>query len=80
MALTIQEDKGATKDLVIADRKLWLNAEGKVVEDGSPEARVLFCAAGQRIARAAAEAVGMTFETKKEAPAKKRTASTKKGK
>lgn len=77
MALTIQENKDATQDLVKADRRMWLDADGKAVEDGDPTARMLFCAAGQMVPRAAAEAAGVKFagkaKAKKKAPAKKKS-------
>lgn len=71
MALTIQEDKGATGAIVVADRRIWLDANGQAVEDGDPTARFLFCAAGQRVSKAKAEAAGVTFT--KPATAKKST-------
>lgn len=89
MALTIQENKSAaTKDCVIADRKLWLNAEGQVVEDGDPAARSLFCTPGQQIPKDRAKEVGLKVAkkaTKKPAPKKTSNkkasaAATKKGK
>lgn len=78
MALIIQENKGGPKDLVKANRRLYLNADGKAVEDGDPEARTLFCSKGKMISRAKAEAAGVTFGVEKKAPAAKKSPATKK--
>lgn len=89
MALTIRDIKQATAGLVTADRRLWLDADGQAVEDGDPAAKVLFCSAGARVSRSAAEAAGVTFgkpeakeaeaaEDKAEKPAATKKATKKK--
>ena len=42
-----------------ADRRLWLTVDGKVVEDGHPDARTLLCAPGQTIPYDQAERLGL---------------------
>ncbi len=42
-----------------ADRRLWLTPDGKVVEDGHPDARTLLCAPGQTIPYDQAVALGL---------------------
>ncbi|MCP4871631.1 MAG: hypothetical protein GY898_23220 [Proteobacteria bacterium] len=78
MALTIQENKDATQDRVVADRKIWVDAEGQAVEDGDPAAKILFCTAGTMVSKAKAKELGIRF--KKPAATKKKTtkATTKK--
>ena len=43
----------------IADRRLWLDAEGNVVEDGDPTAHSLLCTPGKKIPEALAVRLGL---------------------
>ncbi len=66
MALKINfENKGgAAGPLVTADRRLYLTAaRDRVVEEGDPDARILYCVAGQRLPAAEAKARGAKFAT-----------------
>jgi|DewCreStandDraft_4_1066084.scaffolds.fasta_scaffold35960_4 hypothetical protein len=58
MGLTISklDDTGPT---VTVERKLWLDADGGLVEDGDPRAAVLYCVPGDEIPRAEAERLGL---------------------
>ncbi|KKL54112.1 hypothetical protein LCGC14_2268680 [marine sediment metagenome] len=67
MLKIVYEDKEATVDLVTVDRRIWLDKDGKPVEDGDPTAKRLYCAPGDRIRKADAEAVGIKLTP---APAK----------
>jgi len=52
MALTIYENKGAAPSKVKVDRRVYENADGKLVEDGDPSAIKLYCSAGKFVNRA----------------------------
>lgn len=59
--ITIPLDADGTGDPrnAVADRRLWLDeSRARLVEDGDPEARFLFCAAGQTITGRDAERYG----------------------
>ena len=64
MALTIYEnkaDEGVVKILV--DCRLYLNAErNKLVEEGDPEAKFLFCSAGKYVAKEELIALGVSLK------------------
>lgn len=64
MGLTISttDDAGPT---VTAERKLWLDADGCLVEDGDPRAAVLYCVPGDEIPRAEAERLGLLKSRRK---------------
>lgn len=63
MALTIYENKEATVDTKVKiDRRLYKNAAGRIVEEGDPSARFLFCSAGKLVDRAELEAAGGSVE------------------
>lgn len=71
MALTINEGKEPNVAKVTVDRRLWLDADGKVVEDGDPAAQFLWAAAGRQVPADEAERVGY-----RPVSAGRRTAST----
>lgn len=47
---------------VLIDRKLWLDAEGNVVEDGDPTAATLLASEGKRLPIAEAKRHGLVGE------------------
>lgn len=61
--------------MVTVDRRLWLDAEGKCVEDGDPSAAFLFAAGpGKSVPDDAASAAGYKPKAKpKRAPAKRKS-------
>lgn len=52
---------------VTADRRLWSDKNGELVEDGDPRAAVLFCGAGQELTKAQVKASGYEPLNSKEA-------------
>ena len=59
MALKIvYENKEAVGPTVKVDRRLCMDAGGRLVEEGDPRAVVLYCSAGKRVSRADFEARG----------------------
>lgn len=52
-------------ETVTMDRKLWLTAaKDRLVEDGDPDARFLFCVPGRQVAVSELERLGANFGTK----------------
>jgi hypothetical protein len=73
VAFTITEKEGTP--MVAVDRRLWLDAEGKLVEDGDPAAAVLFSAGpGDEVDPDVAKRAGYKAKAK---PADKRRAAPK---
>ena len=59
MALKIvYENKESAGPMIKIDRRLFLNAEGRLVEAGNPGACALYCSPGKRVPRADFEAHG----------------------
>lgn len=68
LEITMVHDADKIPDgTIVADRRLWLTADrARVVEDGDPEARFLFCGPGRRISPADAEKYGLVAIAPKE--------------
>ena len=66
MALKIQKlDKGGPSMIVLAERH-WLTRDGRLVEDGHPDAATLYCALGHSVPRAEYEALAKASKPKPE--------------
>ncbi len=81
MALKIQKfDKGGPSMIVLAERH-WLTRDGRLVEDGHPEAARLYCAPGHSVQRAEYEALVKASKpaAKKEPEPKSKPAPKNKG-
>lgn len=71
----IYEDKESTGAKVKVDRPLWLDAGGRLVEDGDSAAVTLYCSAGKSVLKADFEERGGKLSKK---TAKKVTKKTTK--
>lgn len=64
MALTIradEKDPGGNK--ITVDRRLYLTSDGsRLVEEGDPAARLLFCTPGKRVLRSELEQLGVELD------------------
>lgn len=61
MALTIYDNKEAGGARVKLDRRVYLTAAGKLVEEGHPEAATLYGSVGKQVSKADFEAHGGTI-------------------
>ena len=53
---------------IVANERLWLTADERVVREGDPEATMLLAAAGHTIPRAVAERLGLVDKTRVDEP------------
>jgi len=51
--------------MVTVDRRLWLDADGNLVEDGDPAAAFLWAGKGREVRKADADEAGYKPKTKK---------------
>ena len=58
MAITVYENKEASKSRVKLDRRIYTTGAGKLVEEGHADAAVLYGSAGKEVGRADFEARG----------------------
>lgn len=73
MALHINERKGSHVSKIKVDRRLWLDADGRVVEDGDPAAAFLFAAGpGYEVSEADAKEAGYRPKAKKKSEKRNR--------
>lgn len=60
MALNFQEHDMASGEMVTVDRKVWLTADKeRVVDDGDPQAAILYATPGMQVPRREAERYGL---------------------
>lgn len=77
MGLSYHTSQPEGAPMVTVDRRLWLDAAGKIVEDGDPAAAFLFAAGpGEQVSEEAAKDAG--YKPKPKA-APKRAAAKRKG-
>lgn len=69
MALKIvYENKESAGPKIKVDRRLYKNAEGKLVEEGDPSASALYCSSGKHVSRADFEERGGVVDVLESAP------------
>lgn len=77
LEITTLKDKEHNVSKFKSDRRLWETADGRIVEDGDPDAAILHAAPGKPISAEVAEQFGIGQPAPVEEPVEDETAAKK---